>query len=267
MKELDEYRQQAQTKRTDLFRMEEALDRHRNLLRHRQDQLNSSFQQGNTETQEAALIHEIQALEAEIERDNATIRALKNPPAQLLAPPLTTEPWQLVEGLHDDLPFLLLPIRIETRFIDVNGQKQIWVRLYPDVMSVDTHEKNLTKDEVQAGEIYWREIWRARHASGEDQAKAIEKDARRALATKAGPRAVWIAQQTQPASLDVAKVEQLQFPQFTEESLKAESWSQAPCSKVMPDCFVVMGFLDGKEVFRKAGNPIPDPLIVGPAPQ
>ena len=59
------------------------------------------------------------------------------------------------------------------------------------------------------------------------------------------------------------KLKDLEFPEFPEEDLKAESWSVAPRSKVMPDRFVVMGFSQDKEVFRKAGNPIPDPLIVG----
>ena len=34
----------------------------------------------------------------------------------------------------------------------------------------------------------------------------------------------------------------------------------------MPDRFVVMGYVDDAQVFRHAGAPVPDPLILGPDP-
>ena len=176
-------------------------------------------------------------------------------------------PWELVEGLGDDLPFLLLPVRIETRFMRVEDRAQLWVRIFPDDIAVHTHEPTLTHDEVDAGKTYWREVWRARRNDDPEQRQQMEKGAWRALASAyGGTRAAWIARQTEPQSLDVEKVNQLVFPQFPARSLKPESWSQAPRSNVMPDRFVVMGFFDGKEVFRQAGNAIPDPLILGVDP-
>src|SRR5262249_41163181 len=34
-----------------------------------------------------------------------------------------------------------------------------------------------------------------------------------------------------------------------------------------PDRFVIMGYRDGRQIFRQAGAQIPDPLILGPDPQ
>jgi hypothetical protein len=172
--------------------------------------------------------------------------------------------WELVEECSDSLPFLLLPVRIETRFMSVGDHKELWVRIFPDDIAVHTHEPSLTLDEVNTGKIYWREVWLARHAN--DQ--AMEKGAWRALAQAyGGTRAAWVARQMTPVTLDVPNADALQFPQFSDEMLKAESWSQSPRSKVMPDRFVVMGFFQGKEVLRQAGEPIPNPLILGADPQ
>jgi hypothetical protein len=278
MKELDEVRKQARAAREELARAEETLDGRRNLLRHRQSQLAGLSRLGEAEDEEeegvsperiSALQAEVAELESQVEKDVQSIRALKGAP--LGRPEAFTaqaQPWELVEGLDDRLPFLLLPLRLETRFMTVAGHKELWVRIYPDDIAVQTHEKNLTRDEVDAGMTYWREQWRSRQAGSAEDRQAIRKGAWRVLAEAyGGPRAAWIARQTRPESLDVPEVGDLQFPQFPEETLKAESWSQAPSSRVLPDCFVVMGFFQGKEVFRKAGSPIPDPLIVGPDPQ
>lgn len=42
-------------------------------------------------------------------------------------------------------PLLMLPINIETRFIDVNErQAELWVRIYPDQIAINSHEPELT---------------------------------------------------------------------------------------------------------------------------
>jgi hypothetical protein len=270
MKELREYRKRAQVARKRSARAEEALERRRNLLGQKSDELARIRRLGKAGSEEARqLRRQITGLEGRLEKERQSVRALKlDSIGSLGGVALQSQPWELVEGLDDRLPFLLLPVRIESRFMTVGDRKQLWVRIFPDDIAVHTHERNLTPGEINAGKIYWREVWRARQASNPEQRQQIEKGAWRALAEAyGGTRAAWIARQTRPASLDVPKVEDLQFPQFPAETLKAESWSQAPRSKVMPDRFVVMGFVNQKEVFRKAGNPIPDPLIVGPDPQ
>jgi hypothetical protein len=270
MPDLHEYRQQARSDREYLAEVEATLEGRRNVLRRRQDQLARALRQGEAESETArALAGEIEALTTALANDIQTMRASRSSPTgRARAAALQAPPWELVNGLSDRLPFLFLPVRIETRFMTVEAKKELWVRIFPDDIAVHTHEQNLTTDEMEAGKSYWRENWRGRQEQEAEARQAIEKGAWRALAEAyGGPRAAWIARQTRPASLDVPKVDDLQFPQFPEESLKAESWSRAPRAKVMPDRFVVMGFLDGREVFRQAGNPVPDPLSLGPNPQ
>lgn len=269
MDQLDKYRRQARAARRESARLAEILARHRNLLRHKQEQLSRARRLGDAGREaEQALLLEIKALQGEIEKAKGSARSLKSTATRVLeAPAAQPQPWEMVAGLNDRLPFLLLPVRIETRFMTVADRKELWVRIFPDDIAVHAHEKNLTGDEVEAGKTYWRENWRARHGPAKNR-QSIEKGAWRVLAQAyGGTRASWIARQTRPVTLNTPTVEELQFPEFPPETLKAESWSLAPRSNVMPDRFVVMGFSHGKEVFRKAGNPIPDPLIVGPDPQ
>ena len=54
-------------------------------------------------------------------------------------------------------PVLLLPVRLETRFIDGANGPELWVRIYPDQIAIDTHEPALTAAEQTAGEAYWNE--------------------------------------------------------------------------------------------------------------
>lgn len=109
-------------------------------------------------------------------------------------------------NLDDRTPILLLPVRIETIFVPagrIRGQEgtQLWVRIYPDEISVHTHEKTLTDREVVAGELYWTELVAAEYLQ-------TEKDSRRRSAWRhivdlfGGQRAAWVARQTKPGDFD-----------------------------------------------------------------
>ncbi|WP_315820302.1 hypothetical protein [Paraflavitalea speifideaquila] len=50
---------------------------------------------------------------------------------------------------------MMMPVRIETRFIATREHTELWLRIYPDDIAVHTHEETLTGEEVIEGTKYW----------------------------------------------------------------------------------------------------------------
>jgi len=107
------------------------------------------------------------------------------------------DPRQAIGQMSDDYPFLMFPLRIETRFkkVETAGAivDQLWLRVYPDDCAVDTFEPLLSETEVANAGIYWSNIWQA--GGIEDQ----ERGAWRTLVSSYGSgRAAWITQNYLP---------------------------------------------------------------------
>ncbi len=116
-------------------------------------------------------------------------------------------PQQNVSQLSDASPFLLLPVRIETRFRTSTSQRgqatpaaaapqhELLVRIYPDDCSIDTFEPMLSGSELINIKAYWMNIWRA----GE-----VENDQRGAWSSlveaQGSGRAGWLADNYQPVN-------------------------------------------------------------------
>ncbi len=170
-------------------------------------------------------------------------------------------PQTLVEQWDDSVPIMLLPLRVETKFKDVNQAKQLWVRVYPDEIAITTHEKVLTDREVDGGFAYWKAL----RGAASETARA---DAWRSLADRLGAnRAAWVALQTKPLNWGTpppASDDLLEFPEIN--STKPDNWTEAPHSRVMPERFVLMLYRGGQLIYSQIGQRIADRLIVGPAP-
>ncbi len=187
---------------------------------------------------------------------------------------LVEQPWQLVEQLPDNLPFLLLPIKVETKFAkNAAGANELWVRFFPDAVAVSSHEDELMDSEVEAGQKYWTSIWETirQPASPEDLQNA-KRGAWNALASRFKPaRSLWIARKTMPINWEddfLNDIVELEFPAV---ETKAASWTLAPRSKVMPDRFVVTTLQKQGDNYVQALPPVvgaivPDTLILGPDP-
>ena len=58
-------------------------------------------------------------------------------------------------GLDARVPLLMLPVNLETRFMDVGaGRSELWVRIYPDQIAINSHEPELTDQEIVDGKTY-----------------------------------------------------------------------------------------------------------------
>ncbi len=135
------------------------------------------------------------------------------------------------------VPLVLLPVRLETRF----QGSELWLRVYPDDVHVNSFEPELTTEESSARARYLAQ------AHGGDQ---VAQAAFAALASRFGPeRAAWIASAN------------------AQSGAKAAQWTRAPYTNVLPERWIVIGYQgnEGGEVLS-IGSPISDTLAVGPAP-
>jgi hypothetical protein len=108
-----------------------------------------------------------------------------------------TNPVDNVARLDDRFPILLMPLRLETRFkrqsAGDGGGTQLWLRVYPDDIAVDTFEEVLAEVEIANARIYWTNIWKAGGVAGRKRA------AWQSLVKSHGAgRAYWIIQQLKP---------------------------------------------------------------------
>jgi hypothetical protein len=63
-----------------------------------------------------------------------------------------------LQRLSASYPIVLFPVRVETRF-DLGGSPQhLLVRIYPDEIFVNVHERSLTLDEYKAGGDYYLDL-------------------------------------------------------------------------------------------------------------
>src|SRR5215831_45490 len=59
-------------------------------------------------------------------------------------------------------PIALFPVRLETRFFaQPDGSSELRVRVYPDKVHIDSHEPELTADELAWGHQFWDQTWKA----------------------------------------------------------------------------------------------------------
>ena len=88
------------------------------------------------------------------------------------------------------MPLVLFPVRLETRFF---GQ-ELRIRVFPDKIHVDTHEPELTADEVEWGKHSHTLLW---NATTED-ARRTHGNSWRTVTVHA--RAAWIVRQLTPTN-------------------------------------------------------------------
>jgi hypothetical protein len=136
-----------------------------------------------------------------------------------------------------NVPLLLLPVRLETRFQGT----ELWLRVFPDDVHVNSFEPELTSEESAA-----RANFLSKAQIGTDAARS----AFAALGAQfGGQRAAWIASVGAQAGA------------------KNSQWTQAPFTNTLPERWIVLGYQgNAAGQVLAVGPPIPDSLAMGPAP-
>jgi len=157
-----------------------------------------------------------------------------------LAPSVADE----IARLTADVPIVMFPVRLETRFVrgqaDAPYAGTLKLRIYPDAVAADNHEPLLTEKERDAGRDYWRRAW----------TDADERDAWTALLKQTTPtRAAWIVQVTPPTNLAEFPTEPASAgapvgpePQFPDVPLRADNWTSTTDARLLPDRWLVLAY-------------------------
>jgi hypothetical protein len=129
--------------------------------------------------------------------------------------------------LDPALPLTLLPVRLEARYLPRRKPTHLHVRIFPDVLHRDAHQKALTEREAQIGRRNWSSIWQVT-----DDVQIAE--ARRWIAAQAGPyRALWISTATRPTNLNSQDAK----PRFGEVTIR--NAREAATARLLPDQWMV----------------------------
>lgn len=176
------------------------------------------------------------------------------------------------EALDESVPFLLFPVRLETKFKHAGNGLSLGVRIFPDAINISTHDPLLSEGERQSGQDYWAERARALGLN-DDQRRDAERSAWTLLAARySGPRARYVARQTKPSPWPPAAgsggTGSSSAGPEEESDVRLSHSVAPPRARLLPDQFIVIGFdKRGREVARAEGKPIPDTLMLGPDPE
>lgn len=172
---------------------------------------------------------------------------------------------KMMAEMDGHTPILLFPLRLETRFgQNAAGKSQLWIRIYPDDICVDRHERWLTKEEAEAGKAYWIDLLEAEKKSDEAAKRAAWAQLRERLGMQ---RALWVARQTKPQNWEARLTSPLVFP--VQQDTKSHGWTRAPRSAALPDRFAAVFVRDNTVISKPedhVGALLPDTLILGPDP-
>lgn len=147
-----------------------------------------------------------------------------------------------IDNLRPDIPLLLMPVRLETRFT-TKGPAALRVRVFPDQIALDGLERRLTKAEVEEGGEFLA-AYRKEKSETERQAMWA------GFAGARDPwRAAWIVQRLQRGKPE----------------LRAEDDPESPAlAPLLPERWLVTG-RTGDMTFHAVGNSIPRNLAFSPS--
>ena len=177
---------------------------------------------------------------------------------------LERSPEDIVSGCADAFPFVLFPIRLETKFFRSGGSTELRVRFFPDDIAVSPPLAAPSDVERALAIEYWRARAHARHTEG-NEAQAAYRGAWAALVHHVGPhRAGYLVRAVAPSNPGASSTD-LIFPAASLDGALPIARAQG-----LPDRFVVLLYRRDpttkalNQVGRAVGAPIPDTLVLAP---
>jgi len=179
------------------------------------------------------------------------------------------DPRELIGRLSTEFPILLFPVRLETRFkaiIDSESgarRDQLWVRVFPDTVSVDAFGEELSESEVADAKKYWGEVWAA---AGDE---AGERAAwHKLVGSHSSGRSAWVVASFRPTNEAVqprSPADPVVDPVFADVETTVSTWNRAPRAALLPDRFVFVTESGGAPT-EWLGRPVPPEVFTGPDP-
>ncbi len=205
----------------------------------------------------------------------------KSPGAVAAAPrPITFAKNDDDLGVPIRSDFVLLPLRIETRFLPVDGKPNLWIRIYPDQVAIDSFDPKLTAGEFQDALAYGDMI-----ATCANTDLATQQSAWHFLAARYGVgRAAYLADLVMPAQTlsgwlqapDGTLGQEAPGAALASGSLttilqavktRASSFVIAPKARFLPTRWIVFGqpVVEGAPLAYEIKRPVHNDLNIGPS--
>ena len=176
-----------------------------------------------------------------------------------------------VGGPDARIPLCLLPVNIETRFMDTGATSELWVRIYPDQIAINSFDPALTAQEIADGKTYWDTVWRAGKPPADPE--SIKAPWRGLASLYGSPRAAWIARamtptnaSVQPAAATPARSTPPVEPIYPTPATRQSSWDKPSIADALPNAWTVVT-ISGNQTNHFQGGPIARNLAIGPTPR
>jgi hypothetical protein len=173
-------------------------------------------------------------------------------------------------GLNAQTPLLLLPVNVETRFMSSGNGNELWVRIYPDQIAINSHEPELTAQEITDGQSYWNAVWSA--GLPPTSLDTIQAPWRGLASLYGSPRAAWIAlqmtptnQSSQPTAATPEGANPSPAPIFPTPPTRDSSWQKPALAACLPDAWTVV-LVSGTATSTFRSGPVTPGLAVGLTP-
>ena len=156
---------------------------------------------------------------------------------------------RLISQLDSSVPLTLLPVRLETKFIPIRDEYELRIRVFPDDIHVNAHQRILTAEESERGAEFHSAI--GKHET--------ERQAWSELAGRFGPhRAAWVARVTDPS-------------RGADSDGSVETEFKGEHAATLPDLWYFFGYSRAnpnvERIFAEHGAPIKSPLPLWYDPQ